>query len=44
LPEEERPGFVEGFIDEYLAVYPADADGMIPISMVRPEVEAGKSA
>jgi len=38
LPDEEQPGFVEGFINEYLVMYPADADGMIHISMVRLDV------
>jgi hypothetical protein len=44
LPEGEQPGFIKEFIDEYLAIYPADADGMIHIGMVRLEAEAIKSA
>jgi trans-aconitate methyltransferase len=42
LPKEEQPAFIEEFIDEYLAMYPADADGIIHIGMVRLEVEAIK--
>jgi trans-aconitate 2-methyltransferase len=44
LPEGEQPVFIKEFIDEYLAIYPADADGMIHIGMVRLEAEAIKSA
>jgi trans-aconitate 2-methyltransferase len=44
LPEEEQPRFIREFIDEYLAMYPADAQGMIHIGMVRLEVEAIKPA
>lgn len=44
LSKEEQPAFIEEFIDEYLAMYPADADGIIHIGMVRLEVEAIKYA
>jgi trans-aconitate 2-methyltransferase len=44
LPEGEQPGFIEGLVDEYLSMYPADADGSIHIGMVRLEVEATKNA
>jgi trans-aconitate 2-methyltransferase len=44
LPEGEQPGFIKEFIDEYLAMYPEDAGGIIHIGMVRLEAEAIKSA
>jgi trans-aconitate methyltransferase len=40
LPEDERPGFIEAFIDQYLQVYPSDQNGAIHIGMMRLEVEA----
>jgi trans-aconitate methyltransferase len=42
LPESEKRVFIEGIIDEYLATYPADPDGVIHIGMIRLEVEAKK--
>jgi trans-aconitate 2-methyltransferase len=42
LPEREQPVFIEGVIDEYLARYPADANGEIHIAMMRLEAEAKK--
>ena len=44
LPEGEQSAVIEAFIDKYLAMYPADADGAIHIGMVRLEVEAKKRA
>jgi trans-aconitate 2-methyltransferase len=44
LPEDEQPVFIKALIDEYLSMYPADADGMIHIGMVRLETEAIKRA
>jgi trans-aconitate 2-methyltransferase len=43
LPKGEQPGFIRELIDEYLAMYPADTDGTIHISMVRLESEAMKA-
>ncbi|WP_201763848.1 hypothetical protein [Methanosphaerula palustris] len=40
LPEDERPGFIEAFIGQYLRMYPPDQDGAIHIGMMRLEVEA----
>jgi trans-aconitate 2-methyltransferase len=42
LPESEKPVFIEAFIDEYLAMYPADSEGAIHIGMMRLEAEAKK--
>jgi trans-aconitate methyltransferase len=42
LPEHARPGFIEALVDEFLVKYPADADGIIHIRMVRLEAEAQK--
>lgn len=42
LPGGEQQVFIEAFIDEYLAIYPADADGAIHVGMVRLEAEAKK--
>jgi trans-aconitate 2-methyltransferase len=44
LPEHEKPVFIEALIDEYLALYPAGADGIIHVGMVRLEAEAVKRA
>ncbi|MFA4826290.1 MAG: methyltransferase domain-containing protein [Methanoregula sp.] len=44
LPEKGQPVFIRAFIDEYLSMYPAKADGTIHIGMVRLEVEAIKRA
>ena len=44
LPDGEQPVFIQALIDEYLSMYPADADGMVHIGMVRLEAEAIKSA
>ena len=44
LPDGERSGFINAFIDEYLVTYPVGADGMIHIRMVRLEAEAKKPA
>ena len=44
LPEGEQPVFTKAIIDEYLAMYPEDADGMIHIGMMRLEAEAIKRA
>ena len=44
LPDGERSGFINAFIDEYLVTYPVGADGMILIRMVRLEAEAKKPA
>jgi len=40
LPECERSAFIEGLIDTYLRMHPADPDGSIHIGMMRLEVEA----
>jgi hypothetical protein len=42
LPESEKRVFIEGLINEYLATYPADPDGVIHIGMMRLEVDAKK--
>jgi len=42
LPDGEQPAFIEALIDEYLALYPAGADGVIHVGMVRLEAEAIK--
>jgi trans-aconitate 2-methyltransferase len=42
LPESEKRVFIEGLINEYLATYPADPNGVIHIGMMRLEVEAKK--
>ncbi|HUT37673.1 MAG TPA: methyltransferase domain-containing protein [Methanoregula sp.] len=44
LPEGEKLVFIEAFIDEYLAMYPADAEGAIHIGMMRLEAEEEKGA
>lgn len=42
VPEQARLRFIEAVVDEYLVRYPADADGIIHIPMVRLEAEARK--
>jgi len=42
LPEYARSGFIGSLVDEYLKNYPAGADGIIHIRMVRLEAEARK--
>ncbi len=42
LPEGEKPVFIDAFIEEYFAIYPAYSDGSIHIGMVRLEAEAKK--
>ena len=44
LPEGEQPVFIQELINEYLSIYPADAEGTIHIGMVRLEAEAIKRA
>ncbi len=42
LPEDKKSVFIQAFIDEYLEIYPVDAEGAIHIGMVRLEAEAKK--
>lgn len=44
LPENEKPVFIDAFIDAYLVQYPADSDEVIHIGMMRLEAEAKKGA
>lgn len=42
VPASLRPQFIDALIDQYLRMYPADADGEIALGMVRLEAEAEK--
>ena len=42
IPVEQRDSFVKEIVDRYLQRYPADAEGVVHLGMVRLEVEAIK--
>ena len=42
IPVEHRDSFVGEIVDRYLQRYPADAQGVVHLGMMRLEVEASK--